>query len=94
MKPSKKFDRIRKACEQYRYSHGCIVPGCKGNVRLHHMVPRREGGTDAIANLIAICPKHEEPIHNAGAWMRREEAMMKTYFPDTYNERDEVHTGV
>jgi hypothetical protein len=33
-------------------------------------VPQREGGTDAIQNLMAICPKHEMRVHSAGAAAR------------------------
>jgi predicted restriction endonuclease len=27
-------------------------------VDIHHIVPRRHGGTNALANLIALCPNH------------------------------------
>lgn len=63
-------DRIAKACAQYGYTYGCIVPGCAGRPRLHHLVPRRAGGTDALHNQIAICPEHEHRVHFAGAVAR------------------------
>lgn len=58
--------KLHAACSQYGYAMGCIVPGCTGRPILHHFVPRRAGGSNAIANLIAICPAHEKPLHAAG----------------------------
>lgn len=62
--------RMRKACLQYGYDGGCIVPGCDRPAILHHFIPRRAGGTDAIANMISICKAHEQAIHAAGYFMR------------------------
>jgi len=57
--------RVTAACKQYGYDHGCIVPGCYGQPRLHHMVPKRVGGTYALKNMIAICEHHETLIHQS-----------------------------
>ena len=63
--------RLAAAARQYGYNEGCIVPGCTRPARLHHMVPRREGGTNAIANLIPNCAHHENFIHIAGGYARK-----------------------
>lgn len=63
--------RLARVCKQYGYASGCIVPGCKAKPRLHHFIPRREGGTNAIENRIAICHGHEVPLHKAGAYARK-----------------------
>ncbi len=64
--------RITAACKQYGYAHGCVVPGCYGQPRLHHMVPKRAGGTDALANMISICEHHETLIHRSSRLMNGE----------------------
>lgn len=61
-------------CVQYGYAKGCIVPGCDRDTKLHHIVPRRAGGTDAITNLVCICHTHEYKVHKAGHWARVQEA--------------------
>lgn len=67
------YNRERLACRQYGYESGCIVPGCEGSTMLHHLVPRRLGGTDAISNLISICHRHEFGLHKAGHLARVQE---------------------
>lgn len=54
---------------------GCVVPGCTGRPRLHHIVPKAKGGTDGYHNRLPICTKHEELIHRAGYVSR----MMEQY---------------
>lgn len=49
---------------------GCVVPGCARKPRLHHIVPRREGGGNKQDNLLPICAFHEEGLHRAGAFAR------------------------
>lgn len=45
--------------------HGCRVPGCGSRVRLdlHHVIHRRDGGSNDTRNLIAICPHHHRMHH-------------------------------
>lgn len=73
IKQQRRANREAAACTQYRYVSGCIVPGCIGRVRLHHIVPRRAGGTDAISNLLCICAHHESKLHFAGHVARLQE---------------------
>jgi hypothetical protein len=63
--------RMARVCASYGYAAGCIVPGCTNAPILHHFVARREGGTNAIENLIPICKKHEAPLHKAGVYARK-----------------------
>lgn len=63
--------RADRCALQYGYAGGCIVPGCKREVRLHHIVPRREGGTNAMGNLMPICAHHEALVHKAGHYARK-----------------------
>lgn len=63
--------KAERCALQYGYAGGCIVPGCGRDVRLHHIVPRREGGTNAMANLMPICAHHEALVHKAGHYARK-----------------------
>lgn len=56
---------VQRVAKQYGYKSGCIVPGCNLPARIHHIVPRRLGGTNALENLMPICYKHEAAIHAA-----------------------------
>lgn len=58
-------ERLEKAFAHWGF-RGCVVPGCEGQPRLHHIVPRREGGSDGLHNLLPICERHETNIHRAG----------------------------
>jgi hypothetical protein len=52
-----------------RRDHGrCRMPGCTStrNLDLHHIVPREQGGTHEIENLITLCESHHL-AHHAGA---------------------------
>ena len=50
--------RYRKAYEMYGYR--CAIPECYRDdvLEVHHVIPRRSGGTDDIHNLIVLCPTH------------------------------------
>jgi hypothetical protein len=62
--------RLSNAYKHWGWT-GCVVPGCTKPVRLHHIVPRREGGGNEYDNLLPICAGHEEPLHRAGIAYRR-----------------------
>lgn len=36
----------------------CMICGFDIVVSVHHIIPKREGGTDALNNLIVLCPNH------------------------------------
>jgi len=50
----------------------CCYPNCKETIALdvHHIVPRREGGTNRDSNLIVLCPSHHR-LADRGAIPRR-----------------------
>ncbi len=45
-----------------KYQGKCAVCGFDDVVEIHHILPRRVGGTDALENLILLCPNHHAMI--------------------------------
>src|SRR5882724_4481457 len=46
--------------------HGrCRVPGCRSrvNIDIHHVIPRAEGGTHDVDQMICLCEAHHLPLH-------------------------------
>ena len=45
----------------------CAVPGCRARrcLEVHHLVPRSQGGTNALSNLILLCSGHHQ-LHHEG----------------------------
>lgn len=41
-----------------RYPRACIVCGFADAVDVHHITPRRHGGTNEPSNLVVLCPNH------------------------------------
>lgn len=41
----------------------CKFCGFDDWVEVHHIVPRREGGTETYENLLVVCPNHHALIH-------------------------------
>jgi hypothetical protein len=54
----------RKAFIQFH--HGCAVPGCRSarNLDVHHIVPRSQGGTNDLWNLVVLCSGHHMRHHD------------------------------
>lgn len=44
---------IKKVLERDKYQ--CYICGKNTNLHIHHIVPRRLGGSDDIENLVALC---------------------------------------
>ena len=42
----------------------CVLCGTTENLHHHHVIPKVKGGTDDEDNLITLCEKHHEMIHN------------------------------
>jgi 5-methylcytosine-specific restriction endonuclease McrA len=44
----------------------CCVKNCRCriNLEVHHIVPRSQGGTNNIDNLITLCSKHHKQVTN------------------------------
>lgn len=36
---------------------------CSGRIHLHHVLRRSQGGSDTVANLLAVCSTHHHHIH-------------------------------
>lgn len=55
-----------------RDGHRCTVAGCAGEgVVVDHIVSRRNGGADAMANLRTLCRAHDSRIKEAPDGSRR-----------------------
>lgn len=44
----------------------CEIPGCGFDdvLEIHHLVPKKSGGTDDLSNLIILCPNHHAMLHH------------------------------
>lgn len=50
----------------------CVVPGCgKAAVVVDHIVSRRAGGPDTLANLRSLCRDHDQQVKEAADGRRR-----------------------
>jgi hypothetical protein len=58
--PIRKFVSDKRRRGVLRRDGHCRWPGCRRRLRLqvHHLTPSSWGGTDAMANLAAVCPAH------------------------------------
>jgi len=70
------WKRLRAACLK-RDGYQCAEPKCTtpergrgGRLTAHHIIPRRKGGADTLANLITRCPPCDAAGHpeKGGAW--------------------------
>lgn len=41
----------------------CVICGFSLVSDVHHITPRSEGGTDALGNLVTLCPNHHRLVH-------------------------------
>jgi hypothetical protein len=52
--------------------HRCVVPGCGQPAKyVDHIVPRRDGGGDALSNLRSLCAYHDNAIRQDRHGKRR-----------------------
>ena len=62
-----------KACLRTAYKcEACGVQGNKWNTTAHHMIPRRDGGTDDLENLMCLCESCHNIAEDSGMWTRRQ----------------------
>ncbi len=65
-------ERVRRVV-LHRDNHGCVVPGCSHQiwVQLHHVVPRQHGGKHNPDNLMTVCSRHHDMIHDGDLEVER-----------------------
>lgn len=89
---SKTWRRLRAA--RLRIDRGvCVVPGCgKRATTVDHIVARRAGGPDTIANTRSLCRDHDHSIKELPSGKRRNggKLYVKGCFPDG-SPRDPNH---
>jgi 5-methylcytosine-specific restriction enzyme A len=62
-----------------RDRHRCIVPGCgRRAVRVDHIVARKDGGADTLANLRSLFADHDNQAHREKG--RRGDGTREAYF--------------
>lgn len=49
-----------------RDGYSCRHCGCEDELHVHHIVPEREGGPDALHNLVTLCATHHRKVHRIG----------------------------
>lgn len=51
-----------------RDGHRCQGPGCRGTrfLEVHHLKPRRRGGSHALTNLVTLCARCHQLLHERG----------------------------
>lgn len=61
------WSEIRKAALA-RDGHRCQIPGCisEANLTIHHIVPKSDGGSNDISNLVTLCEGCHRDIHRFG----------------------------
>lgn len=64
-----------------KYGYCCSICGNSGDVDIHHKIPIKDGGTNEIENLIAVCRNCHEKLHH---FKLKEE---KDYPSDDYGQK-------
>jgi 5-methylcytosine-specific restriction endonuclease McrA len=47
-----------------RDNYRCILCGATRNLEVHHIVPRAEGGSNDLANLVTLCTACHDTTHD------------------------------
>jgi 5-methylcytosine-specific restriction endonuclease McrA len=68
---SKEWKALRLAALKRDHFH-CTTPGCRAWAkRVDHIVPRRKGGPDTLANLRSLCPNCDNKMMQGSDGERR-----------------------
>jgi 5-methylcytosine-specific restriction endonuclease McrA len=73
--------------------HTCVVPGCGQRASfVDHVVSRRSGGADSLANTRSLCSEHDHAVKETANGVRRNAGKLtvKGCFPDG-SPRDPSH---
>lgn len=41
----------------------CMICGIEDIVEIHHIIPKKSGGSNALDNLLVLCPNHHAMLH-------------------------------
>lgn len=56
--------RELRAAALHRDCHTCVTPGCRRRAEVvDHIVPRKAGGSDSVANLRSLCRTCDNQAH-------------------------------
>jgi hypothetical protein len=68
MTKSRRKSHSKSRCK----SHCCYCCGATSNLSDHHIIPLREGGRDALTNVVTLCDEHHNEVEGPsdGAWDR------------------------
>jgi len=85
---------IRKAV--YRRDHyRCVLCDSTDGIQIHHVIPRGQGGSNSMHNLVTLCWRCHSFIHSGKAWCNGDEwssydaaLACFTYVADLYAEQD------
>jgi 5-methylcytosine-specific restriction endonuclease McrA len=50
--------------EQHRCSGRFLGGECSASLHVHHIIPRNEGGTDELDNLMVLCSRHHPMLES------------------------------
>lgn len=70
----------------------CVLCDCDRTIQIHHCVPRGQGGTDSIQNLVTLCAYchahvHGHPLYATDVTPLEMEHMIVEYLADFYAPR-------
>jgi 5-methylcytosine-specific restriction endonuclease McrA len=56
-------NRRGKQAARIRDGGKCVICGFSHATAVHHIIPKRSGGTDRVENLVTLCPNHHYMVH-------------------------------
>ena len=59
---STSYGRIPKSMRK------CLICECLNDLTVHHIIPKCEGGTDLLLNLMVLCRDHHDEIEGQGEY--------------------------
>lgn len=97
-KPAKRIKATKTEWEAIRehFAHAtCVSCSVGGDVELHHILPRSQGGDDLVLNLVAICRTCHTRLEGHESGWRRVAAKIRKLVTDDNERRhyQEDHAG-
>jgi len=62
-RPKANVPRSGKMSARVRDGGKCVICGFGHVTAVHHVIPRKEGGSNALENLVTLCPNHHYMAH-------------------------------